>query len=119
MSHSPIKAFRKGEVLYLAMPSSKGGYYIVAAALNKKTNTLFIGHDCPAIRHNKQCWHVKAAVEAFKEWRWWEVDENTKVVSIQKPLVLLPELELIELPGGGKTYDHDHDFAGNIKNRTG
>jgi len=94
------KSFEHGEILYLTCPSRRGGDYLVAVAYNKQLNTIFVGHDCPAIQRGSNCWHVRAAENAFKEWRWWEVPEDAKVRSIRRTdLKFLPEFKQIPVPG--------------------
>lgn len=108
------KAFEHGEVLYLTCPSRRGGEYLVAAGYNKDKNTIFIGHDCPAIQRGSNCWHVRAAEAALREWRWWEIAQDAKVVSLRKVgLKFLPGFKQIRVPGapldipgiGGMTDD--------------
>jgi len=84
------------ESIVVSCPSSQGGNYLVG--VSKCGNILTIAHYCPAIESGNNCWHVKAAVEAFQKWRWWDISDM-KIKSIVKKIELRPEWVQIPIPG--------------------
>jgi len=73
----------------IACPSSKGGVYLVGIATTED-GRLVIAHECPAIKTGYECWHIDAAIQAYKEWFWWkEIPEE--VVKVQRKIVLSPK----------------------------
>ncbi len=76
------------------MHSSKGGVYLVRVK-PIKNNGIEIAHSCPA---TKGCWHQKYAIQAYKEWRWWEPAPE-KVVCRKEVILLKPYWEQILVPG--------------------
>lgn len=94
------KAFTKGEVLYLAFPSSKGGEYLVAVAQNK-LGMIVVGHVCPAINKSKHCWHIDEAARLYREWKWWEdlAEDKVAVIPVKKQIVYEENWMQIPVPG--------------------
>lgn len=93
----PVKAWQAGEALILACPSfSHEGYYLVAA--KRFGDVLKIAHSCPAANAGRRCWHLDAAVEAFREWRWWE-EPPSEVERIVRPVAWSSAWEEIAVPG--------------------
>lgn len=86
-------AWQHKDILYLAMPSSRGGLYLVKVA--PAAEGIEITHSCPA---KGQCWHQKAALEAYTKYRWWE-PEPEKVTFKNKVVLLDPHWEQIPVPG--------------------
>lgn len=86
-------AWQHNDCLYLAMPSSKGGVYIVRVKPIK--GGVEITHACPA---HKECWHQKLALQAYREWHWWKC-EPEKVVYHREAILLKPYWEQIPVPG--------------------
>jgi hypothetical protein len=93
----PVKAWQAGEALVLACPSSSSeGCYLVAA--KRFGDVLKIAHSCPAAAAGRRCWHVDAAAEAFREWRWWE-EPPSEVERIVRPVAWSSTWEEIPVPG--------------------
>jgi hypothetical protein len=87
------RAWQHQDTLYLAMPSSKGGVYIVR--VKPIRDGIEIAHACPA---QKECWHQKLALRAYREWCWWQ-DNPQKVILRRKPIILKDHWEQIPVPG--------------------
>lgn len=96
-----VAAWQDGDALILAFPSSLGGHYLVRAEV--RGQMLMVVHSCPAAVNGKDCWHVKAAVETYREWHWWEPELPVKPVCrviVANPCwrqILVPGTELEEL----------------------
>lgn len=89
-------AWQEGDNLILSFPSSREGYYLVK--VSRVGDYLKVAHSCPAVAHGRNCWHVQAAAEAYREWRWWE--EKPKAVhTVHQPVILSPHWEQIPVPG--------------------
>jgi hypothetical protein len=84
------------ESLVVSCPSSTGGNYLVGVF--KSGENLIVAHTCPAVENNSSCWHVKAAVDAFYKWRWWD-NSRYQVKSVAHKIVLKAEWEQIPIPG--------------------
>lgn len=88
-------AWQDGEALILACPSVHEGQYLIRAEMRNRT--LVVAHTCPAAVHDKECWHVKAAEEAYWLWHWWEPRRPVK--AIRRAIVLSPHWQQIPIPG--------------------
>jgi hypothetical protein len=83
--------------IVISCPSSRGGNYLIG--VTQKNGHLIVAHDCPAINVGKSCWHVKAALDAYCQWQWWQEIDSTKYQSVSKKIILSPDWEQIPIPG--------------------
>ncbi|MGI9951426.1 hypothetical protein V3F56_03605 [Moorellaceae bacterium AZ2] len=104
----PVRAWQAGETLVLACPSfSSEGYYLVAA--KRLGDVLKVAHSCPAASMGRRCWHVDAAVEAYREWRWWE-EPPSEVERLVRPVAWSSAWEEIPVPG----YEFEEQEGGAV-----
>jgi hypothetical protein len=83
--------------IVVSCPSSKGGNYLVG--ISKVDNSIIVAHSCPATDRGYNCWHNKAALEAFYQWHWWEKNNSLKEKYINKKIILDSKWEQIPIPG--------------------
>lgn len=89
-----IETFTDGQALICALPSSKGGVYLVR--VEPQFNDLVITHECPACRFgSKSCKHIQTAVELYYRWQWWEPQKPVHTVT--RKIVLSPDWEQVQL----------------------
>lgn len=87
-------AWQDRDALILAMPSSRGGVYLIRAN-PLQGGGIEVTHACPA---TSRCWHQNIALETYRKWRWWEPAPE-KVLYRSRAIVLNPGWDQIPVPG--------------------
>lgn len=102
MAQKILAAWQKSgsnKTLILSLPSSqKEGEYLISVSL-QKNRCLIIAHECPASKCKKECWHVDAAYQAYRQWRWWEDYSQLNVIKVNQKIKLAVDWEQIPIPG--------------------
>lgn len=92
-----VSAWQAAEnAIVLACPSSQGGHYQVGVTVIE--DGFVVVHSCPAAVNGRNCWHIAAAVEAYREWRWWEKLPE-KVHTVCRAVTLQAAWRPIPVPG--------------------
>lgn len=98
-------------IVILALPSSSGeGRYLTAAAFVK--GKIVVGHDCPAAKVRKTCWHTAAAVNALKNFYFYKSElDDAEVISIYRKVTMSEEWRQIQIPEKIGVRTHEQHTA--------
>ena len=102
MRREPLYAWQAGrDVLVLACPSSRGGFYLVAVGPADGGADLVVVHECPAARARRPCWHLAAALKSYLAWR--PGARYGGVRTSLRPVRLNPSWKQVPVPGAPQT----------------
>ncbi|MDH6372814.1 hypothetical protein M2444_004643 [Paenibacillus sp. PastF-3] len=91
--------------IIVSLPSSSGnGMYLTGASL--LNGQIVIGHECPASRTRKSCWHTEIAAQTLKDVFWWKRElDSAPVISINRKVKMSEEWRQIPIPQAGVNED--------------